>query len=259
MLAVPTVAVASESIATATGWPWKLPPDTMSPSSGSTIGLSETAFSSISRTPRANPRASRVAPWTCGAQRSEYASCTRCSLSRWEARIGDAVQEAPEVRRARGLTGMRPQTLEPIVERRVRPQGGLDRHRRDDVGGAKQRREPLGRERPDRQHPLGPVHERESFFRLQRERRQPARCIAPAAGSVPTSVSTSPAPISGSARFASGARSPDAPSDPCSGTDGDHVGVQHLHHEVHELGAHARVPQREDVRAEEQHRARLGA
>ena len=76
---------------------------------------------------------------------------------------------------------------------------------------------------------------------------------------MPASVSTSPAPIIGSARFASGARSPDAPSDPCSGTDGDHVCVQHLHHQVHELGAHARVTEREDVRAEEQHRARLRA
>ncbi len=49
----------------------------------------------------------------------------------------------------------------------------------------------------------------------------PARAMAGAAGSTPPSgASTSPWPISGSARFASGARSPDAPSEPCSGTAG---------------------------------------
>ena len=51
MLASPTVASASASSATATGWPWKLPPERTSSSSGSTIGLSETAPASICSTP----------------------------------------------------------------------------------------------------------------------------------------------------------------------------------------------------------------
>ena len=46
-----TVASASVSSATATGWPWKLPPERTSSSSGSTIGLSETAPASICSTP----------------------------------------------------------------------------------------------------------------------------------------------------------------------------------------------------------------
>jgi len=49
---------------------------------------------------------------------------------------------------------------------------------------------------------------------------RPARDSAPAAGSAPSPVSSRPRPSSGSARHASGARSPDAPSDPCWGTAG---------------------------------------
>ena len=51
MLANPTVEIASVSSATATGWPWKLPPERTSSSSGSTIGLSETAPASVCSTP----------------------------------------------------------------------------------------------------------------------------------------------------------------------------------------------------------------
>ena len=41
------------------------------------------------------------------------------------------------------------------------------------------------------------------------------------------------------------------------GHDGDQVAVQHLDHALDDLGADARVPEREHVRAEQQHRARL--
>src|SRR6266542_1845118 len=70
----PTVAAARASSDTATGWPWKLPPESTSPDSGKTIGLSETEDISISRTSSAWRSESRNAPWTWGAQRSEYAS-----------------------------------------------------------------------------------------------------------------------------------------------------------------------------------------
>ena len=76
-----TSAAARKSAARASGWPWKLPPDTISPDSAKTIGLSVAALASISTTPRANRTASRVAPCTCGAHRIEYASCTRPQCS----------------------------------------------------------------------------------------------------------------------------------------------------------------------------------
>ncbi len=55
----------------AIGAPWKLPPDTMSPVSANTIGLSVALLSSTSSVSRTNRNASRTAPWTCAAQRSE--------------------------------------------------------------------------------------------------------------------------------------------------------------------------------------------
>ena len=68
--ATPTVAPARASRATATGWPWKFPPETTSPSS-KTMGLSDTEPISVSMTRAVNPSTSRKAPWTWGAQRNE--------------------------------------------------------------------------------------------------------------------------------------------------------------------------------------------
>jgi hypothetical protein len=48
-----------------------LPPETISRVSVKTIGLSVVALASISNVPRANAKASRAAPWTCGVQRIE--------------------------------------------------------------------------------------------------------------------------------------------------------------------------------------------
>ncbi len=63
--------MARKSHAIPTGAPWKFPHDSTRPS-GSTIGLSIAERSSTEATP--DPRsasASRAAPITCGAQRSE--------------------------------------------------------------------------------------------------------------------------------------------------------------------------------------------
>ena len=69
-----TTAAENESSIWATGCPWKFPPETTSPESGRTIGLSVTDEISISDTASACASASRNAPWTWGAHRSEYAS-----------------------------------------------------------------------------------------------------------------------------------------------------------------------------------------
>ena len=63
-------AIASRSQARPSGAPWKLPQDSMRPSS-STIGLSIAESSSIPATRSACARASRAAPLTWGAHRSE--------------------------------------------------------------------------------------------------------------------------------------------------------------------------------------------
>ena len=65
------IAIASRSRTIAIGWPWKLPPVRRCGSSGKTSGLSVTAVSSIPITRAACSIESRLAPWTCGAQRSE--------------------------------------------------------------------------------------------------------------------------------------------------------------------------------------------
>jgi hypothetical protein len=71
-------AIARKSQASATGAPWKFPHDSTRPS-GSTTGLSMAERSSAAATFSTWSHVSRAAPFTCGAQRTEYASCTRGS------------------------------------------------------------------------------------------------------------------------------------------------------------------------------------
>ena len=63
-------AIARKSQAKPSGAPWKLPHDSTRPS-GSTIGLSIAEAISAAATRSACASASRAAPLTCGAQRSE--------------------------------------------------------------------------------------------------------------------------------------------------------------------------------------------
>ena len=71
MLAISLIAMAARSSARASGSPWKLPAEMISPLSGNTSGLSVTASTSTVMTSRSQRRASRQAPCTCGMQRSE--------------------------------------------------------------------------------------------------------------------------------------------------------------------------------------------
>ena len=71
------------------------------------------------------------------------------------------------------------------------------------------------------EHPVGPVDEREPLLGVQRQRREAGG--RERVGGVDAALrrsQTSPSPISASATWASGARSPLAPSDPCSRTTG---------------------------------------
>ncbi len=80
------MASARMSAAKATGSAWKLPPETTSPCSGKTSGLSDAALASMRRMRAAWVRLSRQAPITCGWQRIEYGSCTR-PQPLWESTI----------------------------------------------------------------------------------------------------------------------------------------------------------------------------
>ena len=82
------IAMAIMSAAKATGSAWKLPPETTSPVSANTSGLSLTPFASTASVAAACRSRSRQAPITCGWQRRQYGSCTRGSSGpRCEARM----------------------------------------------------------------------------------------------------------------------------------------------------------------------------
>ena len=63
---ISATASASMSAAKATGSAWKLPPDSTSPVSANTSGLSETALASMASTRPVSRIRSRQAPMTCG-------------------------------------------------------------------------------------------------------------------------------------------------------------------------------------------------
>ncbi len=110
----------------------------------------------------------------------------------------------------------------------------------------------------ERGHRLGAVDQRQPFARRQaerleagaRQRRGARRCARPA-------DQASPRPSSGSARWASGARSPEAPTEPRDGTTGCTPAVEQLEQALEQRLAHARVAARQGVGAQQQHAAHL--
>ena len=170
-----------------------------------------------------------------------------------------AGEQPTQVRRRRALPGVRSQPLQPFVERRVGAERRLDRssprRRRRPARGPPTR---LAARIPTASMPCVPLTSASPPWPPARSARVPPRAsAAPAGFARRPRTSSSPWPISGSARFASGARSPDAPSEPCSGTDGISVAVQHLDHPVDDHRPHARMAERQDVRPQQQHRPRL--
>ena len=175
----------------------------------------------MSSTRRRWSSASRTAPWTCGTQRSEYGSWTLWAWPWWLAWSPRLAQEVAELGGDGDLARMRPGELVGRGERDVRAEQRLDAHRRGDArrprrAGRRRRASsapialiswvPLSSARPS----LASSVERLEADLAQRDERR---------HDCPPS-STWPRPMSGSARWASGARSPDAPTVPCSGTTG---------------------------------------
>jgi len=132
-----------------------------------------------------------------------------------------AARQKPHQIPSRGqLTRMRAEPHDSGVECTVGSEDGLDRERSRDV---RDLGEPA--RAPSRQHPMAvmpcvPLTRARPSLASSTSGSRPHRRRASMAGSSSPARRTSPSPMTGRARCASGARSPEAPSDPCSGTTG---------------------------------------
>ena len=219
MLASSATAIARTSSANASGCPWKLPLETSSSSSTSTSGLSVAAFSSTLTVYSAYSRRSRTAPCTCGAQRSEYASCT-LSHQRCASMIAE-----PSSRRSTFAAAAR----WPRSGRRAWICGRNDV--RDPCRASTESAQATSATRPSRRARTSasasiaamncvPLTSESPSFASSCTGSRPARVSASTPASRSPSTHASPSPTSGSARCASGARSPEAPTEPRLGTTG---------------------------------------
>ena len=207
-------AIASMSAASATGAPWKLPPETMSPSaSAKTIGLSVAAFISIAsvRSTKAQGLARRAVHLRRAAHAIGVLHAAAVGMRAVDRAVGDQRRQS---RRRVPLAVERPAVVDARVERLGRAAQRLDRHGRGDVGGVGQPARVVGGERQHRRRRLRAVDERQAFLGLELHRLQGRRSRASRRRASP------PSPISTSARWASGARSPLAPTDPREGMRG---------------------------------------
>ena len=124
---------------------------------------------------------------------------------------------------------MRPQRLQVGRERGVGAEQRLDRHRGGDVGRPQQRAQVGGGQHQHAEHAVGAVDQRQPLLLGQHDRldARPPRAPRAAGISAPEATRTSPSPIAASAQCASGARSPEQPSDPYSCTTGVMPAVEH--------------------------------
>ena len=179
-----------------------------------------TAFISMTTFASTSSSTSRTAPCTWGAQRMLYGSCTRTSPARWDSRIADPrisdhrfAAEArwpryPRSACSRGSNAVsvpRNASVESAAARSaVRTRRRASRH--DSASSEVIACVPLMRASPS----FGPSSRGAS----------PARRSPSAPGTTSPPIRTRPRPRRGSARWASGARSPLAPTDPRLGTAG---------------------------------------
>ena len=213
-------AIARKSQAIATGAPWKFPHDSTRPS-GRTIGLSIAEASSASATRSAWATVSRAAPLTCGLQRIEYGSWTRGSSVRWLATIA----EPPSSRRRLAALAACPSCGRRAIRSSAKARSVPSSASVLAAAATSARRRSGPRSARARisipRMPSVPLISARPSFGPSTGGSIPARSSAAAAGTGRSSASsTSPSPSIASAQWASGARSPLAPSDPCSGTTG---------------------------------------
>ena len=167
-----------------------------------------------------------------------------------------AVEELPDVRRGVALAAERACGVDRLEEARSRALQRLEGQRARDVRRRREPARPNESERAHRSHELRAVDQRQPFLRGELDRLEPDRGAAPPApGSGFPSTHADPSPTSGSARCASGARSPLAPTEPRDGTTRQHASVEAGYEQLDELRTGAREALRQRVRAQQHRRA----
>ncbi len=228
-------AMAMRSSACDTGCPWKLPPLTMSSSwpsairsgspwpSANTSGLSVAAFASMESVLRTKASASREVPWTWGAQRSEYGSWTFLQSCPW---CDGSISLPYKSSRRCCATAICPAWPRDLW---IACRNGLCEPNRPSMviaAAMSATRESCSASRSARMPTACiacvPFTSARPSLASGTSAERPTFCSAAAPGmrvnSGPTKAS--PSPIITSARCASGARSPDAPTEPFSGMTG---------------------------------------
>ena len=120
---------------------------------------------------RTYPSVSRAAPITCGAQRIEYASCTRVSSGpRCEATIGESASSRRMLRRRSGQPRVRAQRHQVCGQHPVGAEQRLEAHRGGQVRGPQQHIEVGAGQVQHRQHAVGAVDQREALLLGQHDR-----------------------------------------------------------------------------------------
>jgi hypothetical protein len=157
---------------------------------------------------------------------------------------------------------VRPELLQALVERPARSLQRLEAHRPCDVRGARQ---PLGieqRERPERRHHLRAVDQGEPFLCFENDRRQPGarqdvgrRSVRGLARSVPKPGLAFPDHRERDVRER---REIARGSDRSARRHARHdAAIEHLAQELDHHGPHARVSEREHLRAQDENAAHL--
>jgi hypothetical protein len=155
---------------------------------------------------------------TCGWQRNEYGSCTRVQ-STCEARIAlPAIRSGIRAPPRSGRVGRA--LVDAVIERRIAALERIDRHGAGDDGAANTSSAPNSPASASAVETCVPLISASPFLGAQLERRSPAKRKPSAAGSTRPLTRTWPMPSSTALRCASGARSPEAPTEPCAGITG---------------------------------------
>ena len=214
------VAIASMSAAKATGSPWKLPPDSASPCSAKISGLSETPLASI-----ASVAAACRSEVEHGAHHLRLAAQAVGVL---HAVVVDEVRGADRAarhQRAQGgrdldLAAMAAQRVDAGIERRV---GAFRRIGRERAGDQRRVEHPFEVEQAAKASAVEncvPLSRASPSLGPSTRGASPARPSAAWAGMVSPANRASPTPSIAAAMWASGARSPEAPTEPWLGTTG---------------------------------------
>ena len=151
---------------------------------------------------------------------------------------------------------MRAQRLQVRGEDPVGGEQTLDAERRGEVGGRDQPTQVGTGQHEHAEHAVGAVDQCEALLRGELDRRDPGRGqrLGRRRDRMPSASRTSPSPISASAACASGARSPEQPSEPCSRT----IGVIPLSINARvrgrRLGSDTRAARRQGREPEQHHR-----